>query len=96
MLRLDSRFLLRFTLSHCPQSLAVQFGEGAVVLDDDFLGPYNQLNNTVEIKHHIDNQSDKQMRIIEVQFGGYLFEDDIVRFEESYGRVGHECDISAP
>jgi mannose-1-phosphate guanylyltransferase/mannose-6-phosphate isomerase len=38
-------------------------------------------------KHRIDNRSDDPVRIIEVQNGSYLGEDDIVRFEDIYGRV---------
>jgi mannose-6-phosphate isomerase-like protein (cupin superfamily) len=38
-------------------------------------------------KHRIENASDDRVRIIEVQQGDYLGEDDIVRFEDVYGRV---------
>jgi mannose-1-phosphate guanylyltransferase/mannose-6-phosphate isomerase len=39
-------------------------------------------------KHRIENPGDKQLHIIEVQSGSYLGEDDIVRFEDNYGRKG--------
>ncbi|HEX4293090.1 MAG TPA: mannose-1-phosphate guanylyltransferase/mannose-6-phosphate isomerase [Rhizomicrobium sp.] len=38
-------------------------------------------------KHRLENPSDKPLRLIEVQSGGYLGEDDIVRFEDVYGRA---------
>ena len=38
-------------------------------------------------RHRIDNRSDGPVRIIEVQHGPYLGEDDIVRFQDLYGRV---------
>ncbi len=39
-------------------------------------------------KHSLRNPSDSQLlEIIEVQLGSYLGEDDIVRFEDNYGRV---------
>ena len=38
-------------------------------------------------KHRIENPTDRVLRIIEVQHGAYLGEDDIVRFEDVYGRA---------
>ncbi len=37
-------------------------------------------------RHRLANQSDKPLSIIEVQCGDYVGEDDIVRFEDTYGR----------
>ena len=37
--------------------------------------------------HSLENQTNEQLEIIEVQSGIYLGEDDIVRFEDIYGRV---------
>lgn len=39
------------------------------------------------VKHRIENATDDILRLIEVQSGGYLGEDDIIRFEDDYGRV---------
>lgn len=39
-------------------------------------------------KHRIANPFDEPVHIIEVQSGDYLGEDDIVRFEDNYGREG--------
>ena len=36
--------------------------------------------------HRLANRTDLPLEIIEVQSGGYLGEDDIVRFEDTYGR----------
>jgi len=38
-------------------------------------------------KHRLENPGDKPLRLIEVQSGGYLGEDDIVRFDDVYGRA---------
>ena len=38
-------------------------------------------------KHKISNHSDAPLKIIEVQFGDYIGEDDIERFEDIYGRT---------
>ena len=37
--------------------------------------------------HSLENKTNEQLEIIEVQSGTYLGEDDIVRFEDIYGRV---------
>ncbi|ALA25572.1 mannose-6-phosphate isomerase [Piscirickettsia salmonis] len=41
----------------------------------------------VECKHRIKNVGDSDVEFIEVQVGDYLGEDDIVRFEDRYGRA---------
>jgi mannose-6-phosphate isomerase-like protein (cupin superfamily) len=38
-------------------------------------------------KHRIENAGAEPLVIVEVQCGDYLGEDDIVRFEDRYGRV---------
>ena len=40
------------------------------------------------VKHRIRNPGHAELHIIEVQSGAYLGEDDIVRFEDHYGRQG--------
>ena len=42
----------------------------------------------VGVRHRIENPGKIALHIIEVQSGGYLGEDDIVRFEDQYGRQG--------
>ena len=39
------------------------------------------------IVHSLQNNKDIDLELIEVQSGSYLGEDDIVRFEDVYGRV---------
>ncbi|WP_346308581.1 mannose-1-phosphate guanylyltransferase/mannose-6-phosphate isomerase [Limnohabitans sp.] len=39
-------------------------------------------------KHRLSNRGTEPLEIIEVQSGSYLGEDDIVRFEDTFGRVG--------
>ncbi|MFU2488960.1 mannose-1-phosphate guanylyltransferase/mannose-6-phosphate isomerase [Thauera sp. WH-1] len=46
---------------------------------------YIPLGNT----HRLANPGKVPLEIIEVQSGSYLGEDDIVRFEDTYGRTGH-------
>lgn len=40
-----------------------------------------------ETKHRLENNTDKNLVLIEIQCGTYLGEDDIVRFEDKYGRI---------
>ena len=39
-----------------------------------------------KVKHRIENVKDKQLKIIEVQYGNILKEDDIIRYEDIYNR----------
>jgi len=39
------------------------------------------------VKHSLENNTSEDLEIIEVQSGEYLGEDDIVRFEDNYGRL---------
>ena len=41
----------------------------------------------LEARHRLENPWDEELHVIEVQLGEYLGEDDIVRFEDHYGRV---------
>ena len=38
------------------------------------------------VKHSLENKTKNPLEIIEVQSGTYLGEDDIIRFEDIYGR----------
>jgi mannose-6-phosphate isomerase-like protein (cupin superfamily) len=40
----------------------------------------------IGVKHRLENLGKVDLEMIEVQSGGYLGEDDIVRFEDTYGR----------
>lgn len=57
--------------------------------DEVFLLEENQSTYIpVGTKHRIENPGTVPLEIIEVQSGSYLGEDDIVRFEDRYGRQG--------
>jgi mannose-1-phosphate guanylyltransferase / mannose-6-phosphate isomerase len=57
--------------------------------DEVFLLEENQSTYIpVGVKHRIENPGKILLHIIEVQSGSYLGEDDIVRFEDRYGREG--------
>jgi mannose-1-phosphate guanylyltransferase/mannose-6-phosphate isomerase len=42
------------------------------------------------LKHRLENPGKVLLEVIEVQFGEYLEEDDITRFDDEYGRCGEE------
>ncbi len=42
----------------------------------------------IGVKHRLANPGMIELKLIEVQSGSYLGEDDIVRFEDQYGREG--------
>jgi mannose-1-phosphate guanylyltransferase/mannose-6-phosphate isomerase len=57
--------------------------------DETFLLEENQSTYIpIGVRHRIENPGCIPLHIIEVQSGGYLGEDDIVRFEDRYGRQG--------
>jgi mannose-1-phosphate guanylyltransferase / mannose-6-phosphate isomerase len=57
--------------------------------DEVFLLEENQSTYIpVGVRHRIENPGKIPVHIIEVQSGSYLGEDDIVRFEDKYGRQG--------
>lgn len=56
--------------------------------EDDFLLKENESTFIpVRKKHRLSNPYDKPLTVIEVQCGNYLSEDDIVRFDDIYGRL---------
>ena len=38
------------------------------------------------VRHRLENRTDSALELIEVQVGGYLGEDDIVRFDDDFKR----------
>ncbi len=68
-------------------------GEALVTLGDDKI--VKKANESVyipaETKHRIQNNTQQDMEFIEIQTGENLDENDIVRFEDSYGRAPVGC-----
>ncbi len=50
------------------------------------LNPNESCYIPLETRHRLQNLTEEPLEIIEVQSGSYLGEDDIVRFEDNYGR----------
>lgn len=65
-------------------------GTARITLNEDVfdLGVNEYVHIPIGATHRIENPGDEPVHIIEVQCGDYLGEDDIVRFEDKYGREG--------
>jgi len=63
-------------------------GEAFVTLDEKIIPVKadDAIYIPVQTKHRIENRSDNPMEFIEIQTGDNLDENDIVRFEDIYGR----------
>jgi mannose-1-phosphate guanylyltransferase/mannose-6-phosphate isomerase len=51
-----------------------------------FVGVRAHVCGRLCLKHRLENPGKTDLELIEVQSGSYLGEDDIVRFEDTYGR----------
>ena len=51
------------------------------------LGPNESTYIPVETQHRLENPGTEDVHLIEVQTGSYFGEDDIIRFEDIYGRI---------
>jgi mannose-1-phosphate guanylyltransferase/mannose-6-phosphate isomerase len=75
---------------HRAEHWVVVAGTARITRDEEvFLLEENQSTYIpIGVKHRIENPGMIALEIIEVQSGSYLGEDDIVRFEDVYGRKG--------
>ena len=64
-------------------------GTARITLDDQVfdLAPGGHCDIAVGQVHRLANLTQGMVEIVEVQFGAYLGEDDIVRLQDDYGRV---------
>ncbi len=75
--------------NHRSEHWVVLEGHAKVVLNDkDYLLEAGQsIDIPVQAKHSLQNPYEEELKIIEVQKGDYISEDDIIRYEDIYGRV---------
>ena len=73
---------------HRAEHWIVVAGVATVTCGDEVfeLNPNESTYIPAETQHRLENKTDHPVEIIEVQSGSYLGEDDIVRFEDVYGR----------
>ena len=50
------------------------------------LGPGESTGIPIQAKHRLENPGSVPLEVIEVQYGAYVGEDDIVRYQDDYGR----------
>jgi mannose-1-phosphate guanylyltransferase/mannose-6-phosphate isomerase len=74
---------------HRAEHWVVVEGTASVVRDEETLQLHENQSIFIPLgaKHRLTNSGTMPLRLIEVQSGSYLGEDDIVRFEDNYGRV---------
>ncbi|MBN9589585.1 MAG: mannose-1-phosphate guanylyltransferase/mannose-6-phosphate isomerase [Alphaproteobacteria bacterium 64-11] len=77
---------------HRAEHWIVVEGTALVTCDDRqfLLQPNQSTFIPLGARHRLENPGKTPLRLIEVQSGSYLGEDDIVRFEDTYGRVPEE------
>lgn len=64
-------------------------GKATVLLENEVhvLEKRQSIDIPLQAKHSLQNHSDEPLKILEVQKGDYISEDDIIRYEDMYGRV---------
>jgi mannose-1-phosphate guanylyltransferase/mannose-6-phosphate isomerase len=75
---------------HRAEHWVVVAGSARITRGEDVFMLYENQSTYIPVgtKHRIENPGSMVLEIIEVQSGSYLGEDDIVRFEDRYGRQG--------
>ncbi len=75
--------------NHRSEHWVVLSGKAKVTLDgqEKNLVAGQSIDVPVKTKHSLQNPYDEVLKIIEIQRGDYISEDDIIRFEDIYGRV---------
>jgi mannose-1-phosphate guanylyltransferase/mannose-6-phosphate isomerase len=73
---------------HRAEHWVVVAGTARVTVDDGILllEPNQSVHIPLGARHRMENPGEVAMHLIEVQCGGYLGEDDIIRYEDVYGR----------
>jgi mannose-1-phosphate guanylyltransferase / mannose-6-phosphate isomerase len=73
---------------HRAEHWVVVAGTARVTVDEDvlMLSPNQSVHVPLGARHRMENPGEEPMRLIEVQCGDYLGEDDIIRYEDIYGR----------
>ena len=73
---------------HRAEHWVVVAGAATVTVDDQVVavGCGEHIHIPIGSLHRIENRGGETLRIIEIQTGDYLGEDDIVRYEDDYGR----------
>ena len=76
---------------HRSEHWVVVNGTAKVEIDGKKIILYENQSSYIPLgsKHRLSNPGNIPLKLIEVQSGEYVGEDDIKRFEDNYGRVGN-------
>ena len=76
---------------HRSEHWIVVEGTATVTIGKDVMsiGEGQSIYVPLRAKHRLENKNSSPLLLIEVQIGGYLGEDDIIRYEDKYSRVGN-------
>ncbi|MDR1327325.1 MAG: phosphomannose isomerase type II C-terminal cupin domain [Heliobacteriaceae bacterium] len=75
--------------NHRSEHWVVISGTAKVILEgkEHILAPDQSIDIPVKAKHSLQNPFEEDIEIIEVQRGSILDEEDIIRYEDIYGRI---------
>ena len=75
--------------NHRSEHWIVLEGKALVLLDgiEHNLTTGDSIDIPLQAKHSLQNPYNEELKILEVQKGDYISEDDIIRYEDCYGRV---------
>ena len=75
--------------NHRSEHWVVLEGTALVIKGDKEYNVYagDSIDIPLGVKHSLQNPYDAELKIIEIQKGDYISEDDIIRYEDCYGRV---------
>lgn len=73
---------------HRAEHWVVVTGVATVTIEENIqrVGVNEHVHIPIQAKHRLENDTTASMVLIEVQSGSYLGEDDIIRYEDIYGR----------
>lgn len=73
---------------HRAEHWVVVAGTARITVDDEvlILAPNQSVHIPLGARHRMENPGEQPMHLIEVQCGSYLGEDDIIRYDDVYGR----------
>ena len=75
--------------NHRSEHWVILEGRALVILNEkeNYLDAGDSIDIPLQAKHSLQNPYDDELKIIEVQKGDYISEDDIIRYEDCYGRI---------
>tara|TARA_B110000967_G_C18875941_1_gene558276 strand:- start:114 stop:1556 length:1443 start_codon:yes stop_codon:yes gene_type:complete len=75
--------------NHRSEHWVITKGKARVQLNEEFIemGPNEHVYIPVTALHRMENIGDEMVEFVETQIGDYLGEDDIVRYEDDFGRA---------